>query len=178
MNKRIKLGQAAEYSDKRISKKEVSLESFVTTDNILPNRAGVTIATNLPPGGNSLNRYEVDDILLANIRPYLKKIWFSNRVGGCSADVLVLKAKARYDAKFVYYAVFGDDFFNYVMKGKKGTKMPRGNKDQILDYLIPDFDFPIQQKISDILSVLDSKIELNNRINAELEAMAKTLYDY
>uniref|UniRef100_UPI0028973E85 restriction endonuclease subunit S n=1 Tax=Epilithonimonas sp. TaxID=2894511 RepID=UPI0028973E85 len=39
-------------------------------------------------------------------------------------------------------------------------------------------DLPTQQKIASVLSALDDKIELNNRINAELEAMAKTLYDY
>lgn len=43
---------------------------------------------------------------------------------------------------------------------------------------IPLPSLPAQQKIASVLSALDSKIELNNRINAELEAMAKTLYDY
>ena len=39
-------------------------------------------------------------------------------------------------------------------------------------------DLKNQQKIATVLSTLDSKIELNNRINTELEAIAKTLYDY
>ncbi len=56
--------------------------------------------------------------------------------------------------------------------------MPRGDKNQILDFLIPDFELPTQKKIAKVLSDLDAKIELNNKINAELEAMAKTLYDY
>ena len=43
---------------------------------------------------------------------------------------------------------------------------------------IPLPSLPTQKKIANLLSSLDSKIELNNRINAELEAMAKTLYDY
>jgi len=64
------------------------------------------------------------------------------------------------------------------MRGSKGTKMPRGDKSQIMDFLIPNFDFITQQKIASILSSLDKKIELNNKINQKLEAMAKTLYDY
>lgn len=47
-----------------------------------------------------------------------------------------------------------------------------------MDFILPKFDKKIQQKIADVLSALDLKIELNNCINAELEAMAKTLYDY
>jgi len=43
---------------------------------------------------------------------------------------------------------------------------------------IPLPNINIQQKIASVLSAFDSKIELNHRINAELEAMAKTLYDY
>ena len=65
-----------------------------------------------------------------------------------------------------------------MMVGSKGTKMPRGDKNQILFFPIPNFELRNQQKIAHILSTLDSKIELNNKINAELEKMAKTLYDY
>jgi type I restriction enzyme S subunit len=64
------------------------------------------------------------------------------------------------------------------MTGSKGTKMPRGDKNQILQFEIPQFELEYQQKIACVLSTFDAKIELNNKINAELEAMAKTLYDY
>jgi type I restriction enzyme S subunit len=83
-----------------------------------------------------------------------------------------------FDSKFVYYNLFRDDFFNHMMVGSKGTRMPRGNKDQVLGFPISDFNLEDQQKVASVLSALDAKIELNNRINAELEKMAKTLYDY
>jgi type I restriction enzyme S subunit len=178
MGKAIQLSKVAKYSKKRIDADKVSLENFVTIDNILQNKAGITTATNLPPSTNAMPAYEAGHILVGNIRPYLKKIWFANREGGCSADVLNFEVNKGYDSKFVYYSMFRDDFFNHMMKGAKGTKMPRGDKNQILEFLIPDFDFPTQQKIAAVLSALDAKIELNQRINAELESMAKTLYDY
>ncbi|MCW9012779.1 MAG: hypothetical protein OQL06_03275, partial [Gammaproteobacteria bacterium] len=80
--------------------------------------------------------------------------------------------------KFLFYSLFRDDFFSHVMKGSKGTKMPRGDKDHILEFLIPDIEQHEQTKIVDVLSVLDQKISLNSRIISELEALARIVYDY
>lgn len=174
----VQLKEAVNYSEDRINIDSVTLENFVTTDNLLQNKLGLTTAVNLPPQEGSLPSFNSDNILVANIRPYLKKIWFSNRNGGCSADVLVFKVKNEYDPKFVYYGMYRDDFFNHMMRGAKGTKMPRGDKNQVMEFTLPNFKKSIQKKIAAVLSALDAKIELNNRINTELEAMAKTLYDY
>ena len=65
-----------------------------------------------------------------------------------------------------------------MMNGAKGSKMPRGDKDQIMLFQIPEFEKPYQEQIADYLSLLDEKISLNNRINTELEQMAKTIYNY
>lgn len=167
-----------DYSEERINANKVSLENFITVDNMLSNKCGITIAANMPPQGSTLPKYNKDNILVGNIRPYLKKIWFANREGGAAADVLIFIVKPEFHPKFVFYAMFRDDFFIHMMHGKKGTKMPRGDKNHILDFLIPDAEYPAQQKIAAVLSALDAKIELNNRINTGLEAMAKTLYNY
>lgn len=178
MSKLITLNNTVQYSKKRIKSEDVTLENFISTDNMLQNKLGITQATNLPPNGQAMPSYFEEDILVANIRPYLKKIWFADKNGGCSSDVLVFETKKGYIPKFIYYNLFRDDFFDFVMKGSKGTKMPRGDKNQILNYLIPDFELSTQKKIAKVLSDLDTKIELNNKINTELEAMAKMLYDY
>jgi len=176
MSSSILLSIAAKYSDDRINGSKVSRDCFVTTDSMVQDKGGITITPVLPKG--NLIAYSKGDILIGNIRPYLKKIWYANRNGGCSPDVLVIQAKSSIDSKFLYYSLFRDDFFNHMMNGSKGTKMPRGDKSQILRFQIPKIELTTQQKIASVLSALDSKIELNNRINAELEAMAKTLYDY
>jgi len=175
---KIPLSKIAKYSNKRIHIQNVTVDNFVTTDNLLQNKLGLTRAISLPPQDGNMPAYVKGNILIGNIRPYLKKIWFADKDGGCSADVLVIDVNDDFDSKFVYYALFRDDFFIHMMNGSKGTKMPRGDKTQIMNFSIPNFKFDIQQKIAKVLSTLDAKIELNNRINKELEAMAKILYDY
>ena len=178
MSKSIKLSSAVKYSSKRINVDEISVEDFISTDNLLQNKLGKENAIKLPSMKGLMPSYSNENILVANIRPYLRKIWFADKESGCSADVLVFDVNKFHYPKFIYYTLFRDDFFDHMMKGSKGTKMPRGDKKQILDFLIPDFEFEEQQKIAKVLSDLDTKIELNNRINTELEAMAKMLYDY
>jgi len=178
MSKTIELRDVADYSNKRIGIEEVELKNYVSIDNILPNKSGIKLATGLPQIEGNIPKFEDKNILIGNIRPYLKKIWFSNKDGGCSADVLTLAVKEDICPQFVYYSLLRDDFFEHMMRGSKGTKMPRGDKNQIMDFSIPKFDLDKQQKIAKVLSTLDKKIELNSKINQNLEAMAKTLYDY
>ena len=116
--------------------------------------------------------------MIASIRPYLKKIWQADIDGGTSSDVLVVRPNDVIDYNFLYYALTQDSFFEYVMKGSKGTKMPRGDKSQIMNFVIPDLEIDEQIKIGKLLKSIDQKIQINNQINQELEAMAKTLYDY
>jgi type I restriction enzyme S subunit len=176
MNSVSKLKNVAILSTDKIDAKKVAQVNFISVDNLNPNKQGVSKATFQPKG--SLVHFKKGDILVGNIRPYLRKIWLADKDGGCSPDVLVFKAGAKTDNSFLYYSLFRDEFFEHMMTGSKGTKMPRGDKNQILEFEIPKFELEDQQKIASVLSALDSKIELNNRINAELEAMAKTLYDY
>jgi type I restriction enzyme S subunit len=172
------LDNAVFYSDERIAINQLTIENYISTDNLLQNKLGKVNAEKLPPQKGNVTKFSTGDILISNIRPYLKKIWLAKHDGGSSADVLTLKVKPKFDSTFVYYSLFRDDFFEYMMKGSKGTKMPRGDKNQILNFHIPEFNKTTQQKIAKVLSDLDAKIDLNNKINTELEAMAKTLYDY
>ena len=168
----------ATYVNNKIDVCEISLNQYISTDNILQNKQGIECAASLPIQGGKVTAFKKGDILLANIRPYLKKIWYAQFDGGCSADVLAIRANAKIDSHFLFYALFRDDFFIHAMKGSKGTKMPRGDKSQIMEFKIPVFDPKTQQSIAAVLSALDKKIALNKQINARLEQMAKTLYDY
>lgn len=168
----------ATYINNKVDTNEISLSQYISTDNILQNKQGIECATSLPIQGGKVTAFKKGDILLANIRPYLKKIWYAQFDGGCSADVLAIRANAETDSHFLFYALFRDDFFIHAMKGAKGTKMPRGDKAQIMEFKIPVFDLKTQQSIAAVLSALDKKIALNKQINARLEQMAKTLYDY
>jgi type I restriction enzyme S subunit len=178
MYKSIKLKNVVEYSNERVNINQISIDNYVSTDNLLANKQGVTKALGLPPKSDKLPAFNAENILVANIRPYLKKIWFANKDGACSPDVLTFKVKDGFLPEFVYYALFRDDFFDHVMKGSKGTKMPRGDKNQILDFTIPFLTLDNQENITALLSILDAKIAINQKINKELESIIPDLYDF
>jgi len=175
---RIPLSEVCDYSNVSTSVSSLTLDTFISTDNMMPNRGGIVEAVNLPPA-NSCPKFEKDNILLSNIRPYFKKIWFATFEGGCSTDVLVLKCKnEKYNPKYVYYNLFQDLFFKHMMNGAKGSKMPRGDKDQVMTFLISEYPEQYQKQVANYLSLLDDKIFLNNKIIAELEQMSNNIYKY
>ena len=171
-----KLSSIAYYVTDKISSNDISLSEYVTTDCILQNKKGREVASNLPPQPCCLTRYQRGDILIANIRPYLKKVWFADIDGGASSDVLVFRAKEGHSPSFLYAVLLQDSFFDYVMQGAKGSKMPRGDKEQILRYEMPILSCS-EESIGTFFLNLDQKIRLNEQINQNLEAMAKQLYD-
>ncbi|MDE6035807.1 MAG: restriction endonuclease subunit S [Ruminococcus sp.] len=171
----IKLQDICIYVKGKISVKNLTNENYISTENMLPNKAGVTTASTLPATLKT-QIYQKNDVLISNIRPYFKKIWYANKDGGCSNDVLVLRAKEGINPKFLYYALSSDDFFKYSMSTSNGTKMPRGDKTLIMSYVVPNYDVATQQRIASVLSVLDDKIELNNRINKNLEEQAQAVF--
>lgn len=148
--------------------------NYISTENMLENKNGVAFNLYYPVSG-TVRSFIKNDILISNIRPYFKKIWFADRVGGCSDDILVIRAKNIYP-KFLYYVLCDNNFFNYSTVTAKGTKMPRGSKDAIMKYLVPNVSIRIQEKIADILSTYDDLIENNNRRIEILEQMAQEIY--
>ena len=174
----MKLNDIAEFVTDKISSSSISLDSYVTTDSLLQNKRGREGALNLPPVPCALTHYRQGDVLVANIRPYLKKVWYADSEGGCSSDVLVFRAKNGHCTSFLYTVLMQDSFFEYVMLGSKGSKMPRGDKDQIMRYELPTFTPMEEENIGNMMVDIMSKIKVNHQINDNLEAMAKQLYDY
>ena len=172
------MADIAEYVTDKISSNDVSLNNYVTTDSLLQNKRGRECAQNLPPMPCALIHFQPKDILIANIRPYLKKIWFADIEGGCSSDVLVFRAKEGHFPNFLYATLMQDAFYDYVMKGVKGSKMPRGDKEQIMRYKMPTFSSDEEQNIGKIVVDIEKKLQLSRAINDNLEKMAKQLYDY
>lgn len=169
------LSTACEYRKDRISTDEVNEHNYISTENMLPNRGGIETASSMADG-KTFPAYKEGDILLSNIRPYFKKIWFADKKGGCSNDVLVLKTNQSVDKRFLYYVLSDNNFFNYSTVTSKGTKMPRGSKAAIMKYLVPDVNMPTQKRIAEILSAYDDLIENNNRRITLLEKAAQKLY--
>jgi type I restriction-modification system DNA methylase subunit/restriction endonuclease S subunit len=144
--KKKKLREIAPYSTKRIAYSDTKANNYITTDNLLPNCEGMRTYDGIP-NVESIISYQKGDILVSNIRPYLKKIWLADRDGGCSPDVLVFRTIDNIDSRFVYYSMRQDKFFDFMMQGTKGMKMPRGDKNSI-----PDFEIIIPQDQQTIIS--------------------------
>lgn len=166
---KCKLSDICTYVGCKVKVADLNTFNYISTENMLPNKAGVVEATSLPSAVQT-QAYCKEDILVSNIRPYFKKIWFAKSGGGCSNDVLVFRANQGVSSRFLYYVLANDTFFDYVMSASKGTKMPRGDKISIMQYEVPIFDLKTQEKIAGILSDIDEKIEINNKINNNLAA--------
>lgn len=172
---KCKLSDICSFRKGKIDVENLNTQNYISTENMLPNKGGITEASSLPTVSLT-QEYKKGDVLVSNIRPYFKKIWQAKYDGGCSNDVLVFVPKSNTDTNFLHYVLADDDFFTYSMATSKGTKMPRGDKTSIMQYEVPMFDLHTQKKIASLLKSLDEKIELNNAINNNLEQQAMALF--
>ena len=173
--KKVRLGEIANYVNEKIDIKAFDTSLYISTDSMLKDKGGIGTPESIPESGK-VTKYQHNDILVSNIRPYFKKIWFSNREGGCSNDVLVFRANDNIDSTFLYYVLSDDSFFDHIMSSANGTKMPRGNRK-----LIPSFEINLpplstQHRIATILSRYDSLIENYQKQIKLLEEAAQRLY--
>jgi len=172
---KCKLSDICSFRKGKIDVENLNTQNYISTENMLPNKGGITEASSLPTVSLT-QEYKKGDVLVSNIRPYFKKIWQAKYDGGCSNDVLVFVPKSNTDTNFLHYVLADDDFFTYSMATSKGTKMPRGDKASIMQYEVPMFDLHTQKKIASLLKSLDEKIELNNAINNNLLEQAQSIF--
>lgn len=172
---KYKLSDICEYAKGKIKVSALDENTYISTENMLPNKSGITQAASLP-AQEQTQAFMKNDVLVSNIRPYFKKIWFATFDGGCSNDVLIFRAKDGINSRFLHYVLADDSFFDYAMATSKGTKMPRGDKKAIMEYKVPKLSYEEQGKIAGILEVIDEKIELNTAINKNLEGQTQAYF--
>lgn len=172
---RSKLFSLCLYVNGKVAVNTLDKTNYISTENMLPNKGGVERASVLP-SVQYTQAYSKGDVLVSNIRPYFKKIWQAEFDGGCSNDVLVFRANGGCDPTFLYYVLANDAFFDYATATSKGTKMPRGDKTAIMQYVVPDFDKDTQKRISGLLRCLDKQIATNKKINDNLQQQARAIY--
>ncbi|WP_410879470.1 N-6 DNA methylase [Myroides sp. DW712] len=165
-NKRLK--DVCQYSNKKIESSLLTPMNYIGVDNMLQNMKG-KINSNFVPDSGTSTEYKTGDILLSNIRPYLQKIWFAENDGGSSNDVLVLQKKDKgVDSKYIYYILKQKEYFYYVMEEPRGVKMPRGDKQHIMEYKITLPSLPEQQKIVKQIEEIETKIAKLEKEIAEI----------
>lgn len=174
---KYRLKDLAEYKNERIETNQLTTENYISTENLLPNKQGKQTASNLP-SSKTVKKYTESDILISNIRPYFKKIWQANNIGGISNDVLnITSSNNKISNDYLYYYLSQDKFFQYMTQTSKGTKMPRGDKEAIMKFEIQvPKNVKYQNFISKLGKFLDNKIEINNKIITNLEELSQTLF--
>lgn len=171
----MKISNVASIVNTKIDASILTTHTYISTECMLPNCGGIENCSSIPNG--KVTSFDKNDILLSNIRPYFKKLWFSTRSGGCSNDVICLRVANRECLpKYLYYALCTDEFIDSFSASSKGTKMPRGDKNALLTYEIPDRNIEDQLHIVDILGSIDEKIENNKKNATTLESLMDALF--
>lgn len=158
-----------------ISIDEISLDTYVSNTSLRANKRGLDTAEDYP-SVKTVRAVEPGDILVGNIRPYFKKIWFADRTGGASNDVITFRAdNAVVTPEFLFGILYSDRFFDYVTATSKGTKMPRGDKQAIALYQVGLPDKDVIASVTDVVKPMLEQVSLNERRNQQLTKLRNLL---
>lgn len=169
-----RLGEIVKEVEEKCSIGKLDIDTYISTENMLQNLEGVKKASKLPETG-SFTRFQKGDILFSNIRPYLKKVWQAEFEGAASNDVIVFRAQTEYDSGFVSQIIKSDSFIAHTMAGAKGVKMPRGDKNMMLEYPVCVPCLSEQSRIAQALTALDELIAATNGKLEQMKAYKKGL---
>ena len=168
------LADICSYSKDKIEISKLSLDTYYSTENMLPEKSGAVKATSLPTTSQTTACHK-GDTLISNIRPYFKKIVYCEDDCGCSTDVLCFKpVHPRYTA-YLFSTLYADSFFDFMVAGAKGTKMPRGDKQQIMTYPVV---LPLEKDLNEfnfVATPILTQIYSNRTESERLSAIRDTL---
>ena len=172
------LSDICSYSKEKVSVSELNINTYFSTENMLPEKAGSTKATSLPTTLQT-TACRKGDTLISNIRPYFKKIVYCEDMCGCSTDVLCFTPVQSQYAAYLFSTLYTDKFFAFMVAGSKGTKMPRGDKQQIMTYPVV---LPAESELEKfnaiafpVLEQLNSNKAENKRLSALRDALLPKL---
>lgn len=174
-----KMSEVSFYPKTRIDASELSDNSYIGVENLLKDKLGRTDSTVKPEG--SVIQFVEKDILIGNIRPYLRKIWKSDCKGGTNGDVLCIRVKvpSEVSADYLFHILSSEKFFLYDIKNSKGAKMPRGDKSAVMDFEIPIPSLEEQHRIVSILDRFESlTTSLQSGLPAEIAARRQQYEHY
>ena len=168
------LSDICSYSTDKVAVSELNVRTYFSTENMLSEKAGSTEATSLPTTSQTTACHK-GDTLISNIRPYFKKIVYCEGNCGCSTDVLCFTPSQPRYSTYLFSTLYADKFFAFMVAGSKGTKMPRGDKQQIMTYPVV---LPPEEELAGfntIASPLLKQIYSNRAENKRLSILRDTL---
>ena len=174
VEKKLGAPEVSSFVNQKVKVDELEDDSYVSTENLLSDFGGKVKISKLPNSG-SFNCFLPGDILLSNIRPYLKKVWLSNQKGAASNDIIIIRNNRNLDSLFFSSLLKSDRFINHIMKSAEGVKMPRGNKDSIKEFKIVVPKRDEQLKIAELLTAIDIEISSQSEKIRTLKSHKKGL---
>ncbi|MEF2521868.1 restriction endonuclease subunit S [Vibrio mimicus] len=176
-NKEYPLSDLVEFVNEKIDSTKISLDTYISTDNMITDRGGVETATKLP-SATKFHHFKPTDTLFSNIRTYFRKVWFAEFEGGASPDVLVFRTKDPkvLEPAYLFYLLSDKKFSEYTVLTSKGAKMPRGDKAAIMQYKVFVPEPNVQRAVSGALRTYDLKLKTNTKINQTLEHLAQAIF--
>lgn len=174
----ISLSELSMYPNERIAINQLSPSQYVGVENLIKDRGGVRFSNSLPKA-NSAIAYKENDILLGNIRPYLKKIWLADKGGGASGDVVIIRISNRkITPVFLFKVLSSDSFFEYDNTYTKGAKMPRGDRKVIAKFGVILPPLPLQQSFAHKIEQIErQKVSVQKTIS-DLETLLASRMQY
>ena len=168
------LSDICSYSRDRVAVSELNSSTYFSTENMLPGKADAIEAASLPTTPQTTACHK-GDTLISNIRPYFKKIVYCEDNCGCSTDVLCFTPVQPKYAAYLFSTLYADKFFAFMVAGSKGTKMPRGDKQQIMTYPVA---LPSDEEIIEFNSLafpILAQIHSNRSENKRLSTVRDSL---
>ncbi|WP_166800822.1 restriction endonuclease subunit S [Pseudomonas aeruginosa] len=162
----------ARFATGKIEVSSLTVENYISTENMLENRGGISHASSLPAVA-TVPTFESGNVLVSNIRPYFKKIWLARFDGGRSNDVLCFEAKEDGCQEFLYNLLYQDIFFEFMMRTSKGAKMPRGDKEAIAGWKFPCAPLELRKAFSKKVRTFYSYIESINLESKQLSELRR-----
>ena len=168
------LSDICSYSRDKVAVSELNVSTYFSTENMLSGKAGSTEATSLPTTPQTTACHK-GDTLISNIRPYFKKIVYCEDKCGCSTDVLCFTPSQPKYSAYLFSILYADKFFAFMVAGSKGTKMPRGDKQQIMTYPVVLPSEAALDEFNAIALPLIEQIYSNRAENKRLSVLRDTL---
>lgn len=174
-----KLGEVSIYPTKRLSLTNLSGQQYVGVETLIKDRGGVSFSDELPKVDNAIE-FMKNDILIGNIRPYLKKIWKADRYGASSGDVITIRVAdnfvSRLNSSYLYNVLSSDSFFEYDNINTHGAKMPRGDRKAIAEFIIPIPPLSIQLSIVSEIDMITEMISKYDEQLKELDKLSQSIF--
>ena len=143
-SEKITLGKLIEYDKKN---GQGSNLPYIGMENISSETMKIVGEINVPQKTSSTFKFNNSHVLFGRLRPYLKKVLIPDFEGQCSTEIFCIKISEKIDKNFLAYWLLSPSILYKINNSSTGTRMPRANMNELLNYQFPVLSISKQQQI-------------------------------